>query len=373
MKITVLKELATGDTRVPVVPPGVQKLVELGAEVEVESTLGSAIGVSDEEYRKAGALVTADRDASIQSADVVLCLNQPPVDEVERFKSGAILIGLLDPFNQRSLLEKAAVAGVSSLAMEMIPRTTLAQKMDALSSQANLAGYAAVIVAADTIAKIFPMMSTPSGTISPARVFVIGAGVAGLQAIATAKRLGAIVEAFDTRPVVEEQVRSLGGRFVKVDLGETGETKDGYAKELTKEQLDKQREVMARHCGKSDVVVTTAQVFGRRAPRIVTADMVAGMKPGSVIVDLAVDTGGNVEGSEVGKIVDKNGVKIIGFSPLPARVAADASLMYSNNLVNLVAHFWDEDAKGFSLSLEDEIIRGCLVTHDGEICHEMFK
>jgi NAD(P) transhydrogenase subunit alpha len=373
MKITVLKELATGDTRVPIVPPGVQKLVELGAEVEVESTLGSTIGVSDEEYREVGAVVAPDRGTSIKSADLVLCLNQPPVDEVALCKSGAILIGLLDPFNQRPLLEKAAAASVSSLAMEMIPRTTLAQKMDALSSQANLAGYAAVIVAADMIAKIFPMMSTPSGTIAPARVFVIGAGVAGLQAIATAKRLGAIVEAFDTRPVVEEQVRSLGGRFVKVDLGETGETKDGYAKELTKEQLDKQREVMARHCAKSDVVVTTAQVFGRRAPRIVTGDMVAGMKPGSVIVDLAVDTGGNVEGSEVGKIVEKNGVKIIGFSPLPARVAADASLMYSNNLVNLIAHFWDEEVKAFSLNLEDEIIQGCLVTHGGEICHEMFK
>ena len=373
MKITIVKELATGDTRVPMVPSGVQKLVELGAEIEVENALGSTIGISDDQYREAGATVAADRDASLKSADMILRLNRPPVEEVALYKQGAVLIGLLDPFNQRPLLEKAAAAGVSSLAMEMIPRTTLAQKMDALSSQANLAGYAAVIVAASTIAKIFPMMSTPSGTISPARVFIIGAGVAGLQAIATAKRLGAIVEAFDTRPVVEEQVRSLGGRFVKVDLGETGETKDGYAKELTKEQLAKQREVMAQHCAKSDVVITTAQVFGRRAPRIVTADMVDRMKPGSVLVDLAVDTGGNVEGSEVGKVVEKNGVKIIGFSPMPARVAADASLMYSNNLANLIAHFWDKEAKTFSLNLEDEIIQGSLVTHGGEICHEMLK
>jgi NAD(P) transhydrogenase subunit alpha len=280
---------------------------------------------------------------------------------------------MLDPFNQASLLKDLAGAGVSTIAMEMIPRTTLAQKMDALSSQANLAGYAAVMLAADSIAKVFPMMSTPSGTISPARVFIIGAGVAGLQAIATAKRLGAIVEAFDTRPVVEEQVRSLGGRFVKVDLGETGETKDGYAKELTAEQLDKQREVMAQHCAKSDVVITTAQVFGKKAPRIITGDMVKRMKPGSVIVDLAVDTGGNVEGSVENKVVETGGVKILGVSPLPARVSADASLMYSNNLTNLIAHFWDEDSKSFHLNLEDEIIQGSLVTHGGEVCHDLFR
>lgn len=373
MKIMIVKESSATDTRVPMVPAGVQKLVELGAEVEVESKLGSTVGISDDEYREAGASIATDRNASVASADMVLRLNRPSTEEITRYKSGAVLISLLDPFNQKALLEKAAAGGISCLAMEMIPRTTLAQKMDALSSQANLAGYAAVILAANSIGKIFPMMSTPSGTIPPARVFVIGAGVAGLQAIATAKRLGAIVEAFDTRPVVEEQVRSLGGRFVKIDLGETGETKDGYAKELTRDQLDKQREVMARHCAKSDVVITTAQVFGKKAPRIVTAEMVEGMRPGSVIVDLAVDSGGNVEGSEVGKVVDRNGVSIIGFSPLPARVATDASLMYSNNLTNLVAHFWDHEAKNFKLDLEDEIIRGCLVTHDGEICHEMFK
>jgi NAD(P) transhydrogenase subunit alpha len=217
------------------------------------------------------------------------------------------------------------------------------------------------------------MMTTPSGTIAPARVFVIGAGVAGLQAIATAKRLGAIVEAYDTRPVVEEQVRSLGGRFVKLDIGDTGETEQGYAKELTKEQLDLQREAMAKHCEKSDVVITTAQVFGRTAPKIIKADMVARMKPGSVIVDLAVDSGGNVEGSKLGQTVDVGGVTIIGLSPLPSEVAADASLMYSNNLVNLVSHFWDKESKKFVLDLDDEIIQGCLVTHAGEICHEMLE
>jgi len=217
------------------------------------------------------------------------------------------------------------------------------------------------------------MMTTPAGTIPPARVFVIGAGVAGLQAIATAKRLGAIVEAFDTRPMVEEQVRSLGGRFVKIDIGETGETEQGYAKQLTEEQLALQREGMARHLEKSDVVITTAQVFGRKAPLIVTAEMVDRMKPGSVIVDMAVETGGNVEGSLIDQIVDKNGVTIMGFGVLPSRVAADASQMYSANLTHLVTHFWDKESKLFVIELEDEIVKGSLVTHRGEIFNEMLK
>jgi NAD(P) transhydrogenase subunit alpha len=245
--------------------------------------------------------------------------------------------------------------------------------MDALSSQANLAGYVAVVVAAERLNKIFPMMTTPSGTIPPSRVFVIGAGVAGLQAIATAKRLGAIVEAFDTRPAVEEQVRSLGGRFVKIDIGDTGETEQGYAKQLTEEQLALQREGMAKHLEKSDIVITTAQVFGRRAPRIVTADMVARMRPGSVIVDMAAETGGNVEGSELDKVVDRNGVTILGMGALAGRVAANASQMYSANLVHFVTHCWDAEAKSLAVDLEDEIIKGSLVTHQGEICNELFK
>jgi NAD(P) transhydrogenase subunit alpha len=257
--------------------------------------------------------------------------------------------------------------------MELIPRTTVAQKMDALSSQANLAGYVSVILAAEALDKIFPMMSTPAGTIPPARVFVIGAGVAGLQAIATAKRLGAIVEAYDTRPVVEEQVRSVGGRFVKIDLGETGETEQGYAKELTPEQLARQREAMARFCERADVVITTAQVFGKQAPRIVTRDMVERMRRGSVIVDLAVETGGNVEGSQPGEIVSCGGVKIIGLSPFPARVALDASRVYSSNLVNLISHYWDKEAKRFVLRTDDQIIRSCLVTHQGAVVHHWFQ
>jgi NAD(P) transhydrogenase subunit alpha len=242
--------------------------------------------------------------------------------------------------------------------------------MDALSSQASLAGYVAVLIAAERLPRILPMMMTPAGTISPSRVFVIGAGVAGLQAIATAKRLGARVDAFDTRPVVEEQVRSLGAKFVKVDLGETGQTKDGYAKELTPEQQAKQREAMASVCAHSDIVITTAQLFGRKAPIIITKEMVARMKPGSVIVDLAVETGGNVEGSVAGEEVDINGVKVVGLANLPARVAVHASQMYSANLCGLIEDFWDKDAKAFVLKRDDEIVRGCLVTDGGAVVNE---
>jgi NAD(P) transhydrogenase subunit alpha len=257
--------------------------------------------------------------------------------------------------------------------MEMIPRTTLAQKMDALSSQANLAGYVAVLMAANALHQVLPMMMTPSGTLRPAKVFIIGCGVAGLQAIATAKRLGARVEAFDTRPVVEEQVHSLGAKFVKIDLGETGQTSGGYAKELTEEQKEKQRIGMTKVISESDIVITTAQVFGRQAPRLMTLDMVKAMKPGSIIVDMAVETGGNVEGSVSGENVDVDGVTIIGAKNLPGRVALHASQMYSANLTNLITHFWDKEEKVFKLNTEDEIMDGCLITKGGELRSEMLK
>ncbi len=371
MRIAVVRESTDEDRRIPLTPAGAQKLVDLGASVGVEAGLGLTIGFSDRDYEDVGVEVVKGRRKLLESADMVLRLRKPTIEDVEVLKPGSILVGFLDPFNERKLLDRLAAAEITALCMELIPRTTLAQKMDALSSQANLAGYAAVILAADALDKIFPMMSTPAGTIPPARVFVVGAGVAGLQAVATAKRLGAIVEAYDTRPAVEEQVRSVGGRFVKIDVGETGETAQGYARELTEEQLARQREGMARHCEKSDLVITTAQVFGKRAPRIITEDMVARMKPGSAIVDLAVESGGNVAGSEVGKVVVKDGVKIMGFAPLQARVALDASQMYSNNVVNLVAHFWDKEAKAFNIRLEDEIMKGCLVTHEGTIRNEL--
>jgi NAD(P) transhydrogenase subunit alpha len=255
----------------------------------------------------------------------------------------------------------------------MVPRSTRAQKMDALSSQANLAGYVTVILAATHSPKIFPMMMTPAGTIAPARVFVIGAGVAGLQAIATAKRLGARVEAFDTRPVVAEQVQSLGAKFVEIDLGDTGQTDQGYAKELTPEQVELQKQGQAKIISQSDVVITTAQLFGRPAPLIITADVVAGMRAGSVIVDMAVESGGNVEGSVAGEVVDVNGVSIIGLGNLPSEVARNASDMFGANLVNMLDEFWDAETKVLNLDPEDEIVTACVITRDGQIVNETIK
>jgi NAD(P) transhydrogenase subunit alpha len=255
----------------------------------------------------------------------------------------------------------------------MIPRTTIAQKMDVVTSQANLAGYAAVVLAAERQQRIFPMMMTPSGTIVPARVFVIGAGVAGLQAIATAKRLGARVDAFDVRPEAQEQILSLGAKPLNLELGQTGQTKDGYAGQLTDEQLRIQQEAMAKQCAQSDVVIATAQVFGRKAPLIVTNEMLDGMKSGSVVVDLAVETGGNVESSVLGKEIRRKGVIIIGQPDLERHVPVSASQMFSSNLYNFVEHFWDKEAKTFILNRDDEIIQGCLITHKGEIVNERIK
>lgn len=371
MKIFVPRETFPGETRVALIPPDVQKLVKKGAEIEIESGMGMACHYPDAAYVEAGAKVVADRATGFANADLILRLRKPALDEIAALKNGAVHVSYLDPFNEKSLIEKMAQQGVSALSMEMIPRSTIAQKMDALSSQASLGGYVAVILAAERLQKIFPMMMTPAGTIQPARVFIIGAGVAGLQAIATAKRLGARVEAFDTRPAVAEQVRSLGARFVEVDLGETGQTKDGYARELTPEQLQKQREAMAKVCGQSDVVITTAQVFGRKAPVIVTKEMIAGMKPGSIIVDMAVEGGGNVEGSVLGEEIVVNGVRIIGLANLPGHVAIHASQMYSANLTSLVEHFWNAESKTFDLKLEDDIIKSALVAHGGQIIHPL--
>jgi NAD(P) transhydrogenase subunit alpha len=371
MNIAVPREVHTGETRVSLIPEHVAKLVNSGANISVESGLGLSLQITDGMYTDAGASVVTDRSTLLQNADMVLRIRKPSLEDIERMKAGSIYVSLLDPFNERELIEKSAVKGISAISMEMIPRITRAQKMDVLSSQANLAGYVAVILAAERLKKIFPMMMTPAGTIAPSRVFVIGVGVAGLQAIATAKRLGARVEAFDTRPVVEEQVKSLGARFVKIDLGETGQTKDGYAKALSDEQLQKQREGMAKVCASSEVVITTAQLFGRKAPLIVTADMVRGMPKGSVIVDLAVESGGNVAGSQVDKELDIDGVLIIGLSNLPARVAVHASQMFSSNLYNFVDEFWNVEEKRFELNFEDEIIKGCVITHQGKIVNEM--
>ena len=367
MKIIIPKETDSEETRAPLLPTEIGKLTQLGAETVVESGIGDSINISDADYEEKGATVSADRNEALSNADIVLHISLLSAEDVSHLKEGCILISHLDPFNKPDRIRELCSKKISTVSLDMIPRTTIAQKMDILSSQANLAGYVAVILAAHHQQKIFPMMMTPAGTIAPARVFVIGAGVAGLQAIATAKRLGARVDAFDVRPEAQEQIVSLGAKPLKIDIGETGSTKDGYAKQLTEEQLEMQRKAMARQCAQSDVVITTARVFGKKAPLIVTNDMLDGMKTGSVVVDLAVETGGNVEAVEYGKEIDRNGVTIVGLPELQRRVPLSSSQMFSSNLYNFVEHFWDKEEKRFVLNRDDEIIAGCLITHEGQI------
>jgi len=351
----------------------VEKYVELGAEVLIESGAGKSIGVNDEDYTDAGGIVTKDRSDALSNADIICRLNAPPIKEISPLKKGCIHISFLDPFKEKKLVDAFIKASVTAISMELVPRITRAQKMDALSSQASLGGYSAVIEAARRLAKVFPMMMTPAGTISPSKVFIVGVGVAGLQAIATAKRLGARVEAFDTRPVVEEQVRSLGAKFIKIDIGEAKQTQQGYAKELTTEQLELQRQGMIKACSNSDVIITTAQVFGRPAPLIITQDMIAVMKPGSVIIDMAVSTGGNVEGSVSGETVISNGVQIVGMNNLPAQVAENASQVYANNIYNMIDEYWDQENTVVNIDLKDEILSGCIVTYAGELVNTFVK
>ncbi|MDR9390809.1 MAG: NAD(P) transhydrogenase subunit alpha [Trueperaceae bacterium] len=356
-----------GERRVALTPDVVGRLTKWGAEVHLEPGYGAAADHADDAYAAAGATF-APRDAVLARSDALLALNPPDVETLRAIPEGSVVASFLDPFRRPEGVAVARERKLATLCLELIPRTSYAQKMDALSSQASLGGYAAVILAAERSPKSFPMMSTPAGTIAPARVFVVGVGVAGLQAIATAKRLGARVEAYDTRPVVAEQVQSLGAKFVELDVGETGQTEQGYAKELTPEQLAEQRRQMAAVVAGADVVITTAQLFGRPAPRIVDADMVAGMAPGSVIVDMAASTGGNVEGSVADEEVVVNGVRILGDANLPARVPRDASAMYASNLFALVAHAWDADAGALALDPEgDEVLDGALLTYDGVV------
>ena len=373
MRIAVPKETWPGELRSALVPGSVQKLVSLGFDIMVETGVGVASGSPDADYEAAGADVVSDIASAIVASDVVVRVRKPSAADVDLLAENALHISFLDPFNDKPLVEKLAARGVMAVSMEMVPRTTRAQKMDALSSQANLAGYFAVVLAGRHCPRIFPMMMTPAGTISPARVFVIGAGVAGLQAIATAKRLGARVEAFDTRPVVAEQVQSLGAKFVNIDIGESGETEQGYARELTPEQIELQRQGMKTVIARSDVVITTAQVFGRPAPRIVTRDMVEGMRAGSVVVDMAVESGGNVAGSVLDQVVDVAGVKLICLGNLPSGVACNASDMYSANVTHFIDEFWNADAGAFRLDPDDEILAGCMLTRDGAIINDTIK
>ena len=373
MKIAVPRERDQGERRVALIPDHVEQLVQRGIQVTVESSAGAGAGCPDEAYRSAGAEVSSQRESMLAAADLVVSVRILPAEDVARLGEGCLTISFLDPFQASELIELLRSRGISAVSMELIPRSTRAQKMDALSSQASLAGYVAVILAAESLDKIFPMMTTPAGTIFPARVFVLGAGVAGLQAIATAKRLGARVEAYDTRPVVEEQVKSLGARFVKIELGSTGETRQGYARALSKEQLGLQQEALAAVCAQADVVITTAQVFGRQAPRLITGQTLSRMRPGSVVVDLAVERGGNVEGSEVDRIVETGGVRIIGLANLPGRVAAHASQMYSSNLFHLIEECVHEGEPRLNLDLNHEVLGACLVTHRGRILYEGFN
>ena len=373
MQLVIPRETQPGEDRVSATPETVKKLVRLGAEVVIESGAGTGAGISDADYEAAGASIGSDRSALLGSADMVLRLRKPEIEEISQLKGGCIHVSYLDPFNEKELIKAFASHNVTAVSMEMIPRSTRSQKMDALSSQANLAGYMAVMLAANNMPSIMPMMMTPAGTLKPAKVFIIGAGVAGLQAIATAKRLGARVAAFDTRPVVAEQVESLGGKFLEIDLGDTGQTADGYAKELTPEQVEMQRQAQKAVIADSDVVITTAQVFGRKPPVLVTADMVEGMAPGSVIVDMAAETGGNVEGSVPDETVAVDGVTIVGTANLANEVAKDASQMYASNLCNLVEDTWDTEAKTFVLDMENDILPGCVITHGGAVVHPTIK
>tara|TARA_B100001559_G_scaffold175888_1_gene147316 strand:+ start:62 stop:1189 length:1128 start_codon:yes stop_codon:yes gene_type:complete len=360
------------ETRVSLTLESAKKFLDKGLNISIEKSFAEHLGSSDKEFEDLG-VKTLNRDEGFASAEIVCSVRNLTENELDKINQSTLLVSFLDPFNEKSLVKKIKEKNISAISMELVPRITRAQKMDALSSQANLAGYSAVIIASQELQKALPMMMTAAGTISPSKVFVIGVGVAGLQAIATSKRLGAKVEAFDTRPVVEEQVRSLGARFVKIDIGETGETEQGYAKELTSEQIEMQREGMKKVCASSDIVITTAQVFGRPAPTLVTSEMVSAMSQGSVIVDMAVGTGGNVEGSVPNETIDLNGVKIIGNTNLPGELPFHSSQVYSSNIFNLIDEFWNEEEKQLNLDVSDEILSICLVSHEKEYINKTIK
>lgn len=377
MKIGVAKERRPDEARVAVSPDTVKKYVGLGLSVVIESGAGAGANIPDEAFRAAGAEIAPDEAAALKDADLILKVQRPLTaaeggpDELALMKSGAVLVGLLSPYGAKETVQHYAARGLVSFAVEFMPRISRAQSMDVLSSQSNLAGYKAVIDAAAEFGRAFPMMMTAAGTIAPARVMVMGAGVAGLQAIATARRLGAIVCATDVRPAAKEQVESLGATFVAVEDEEfrQAETAAGYAKEMSDAYKQKQAALIAETIKKQDVVVTTALIPGRKAPVLVTEAMVKTMKPGSVIVDLAVEQGGNCPLAEPGKVVAKHGVKIVGHLNLPSRLAADASSLYARNLLAFVTLMIDKETKGLKIDWEDEIIKGTGLTRDGKVVH----
>jgi len=375
MIIAILKERRADETRVSATPETVKKLKGLGLDVEIETGAGDAAHFSDADYLAAGAVVAPDAATALKNADIVLKVRGPSDDEIAKIKRGAVLVGLLSPATERPAIEKLAQAGIDAFAMEFLPRISRAQSMDVLSSQANLAGYKAVIDAAAQFGRAMPMMMTAAGTIAPARVLVMGAGVAGLQAIATARRLGAIVSATDVRPATKEQVESLGATFVAVmdEEFKQAQTAAGYAKEMSKDYQAKQAALIAETIKKQDIVITTALIPGRKAPVLVTDEMVRTMKSGSVIVDLAAEQGGNCPLTKAGQVVEVYGVTIMGYTNLPGRLAVDASSLYARNLFNFVSLFVDKKTGAAKLNWDDEIIKGAGLTRDGAIVHPALK
>jgi NAD(P) transhydrogenase subunit alpha len=371
MKIAVAAETDAGEPRVAAVPDTVKKLIALGAEVAVMPGAGVKAGVPDAEYTAVGATITSD---ALNNADIVLLVRRPPANELPRLKKGALVIAIMDPYGNDAAIKQMAEAGLTAFAMELMPRITRAQSMDVLSSQANLAGYRAVIDAAEKYGRALPMMMTAAGTVPAAKVFIMGVGVAGLQAIATARRLGAIVTATDVRPATKEQVESLGAKFLAVEDEEfkNAQTAGGYAKEMSKEYQAKQAALVAEHIKKQDIVITTALIPGRPAPRLISKEMVDSMRPGSVIVDLAVERGGNVEGAKPGEVAQAGPAKIVGYLNVPGRLAASASALYAKNLLTFLETMIDKKEKKLAVNWDDEIIKGTMLTRDGAVVHPNF-
>ncbi len=375
MRICVLSETDRVETRVAATPETVKKYKSLGADVAVQAGAGSTSGIPDAEFEAAGATIAPSAAEAVRDADVIVAVRRPDPGSLQGAKPGALVVAIMDPYGQEAALKGLADAGVTTFAMELMPRITRAQVMDVLSSQANLAGYRAVIDAAAEYGRAMPMMMTAAGTIPAARAFIMGAGVAGLQAIATARRLGAVVTATDVRPAAKEQVESLGAKFIAVEDEEfkQAETAGGYAKEMSAEYRAKQADLVASHIAKQDIVITTALIPGRPAPRLVTRQMVESMKPGSVLVDLAVERGGNVELSKAGETVTHNGVKIVGHLNVPGRLAASASALYAKNLYAFVETLVDKGTKELAVKWDDELVKATNLTRDGAVVHPNFK
>ncbi|MCR9237159.1 MAG: Re/Si-specific NAD(P)(+) transhydrogenase subunit alpha [Alphaproteobacteria bacterium] len=375
MKIAVLSEASADEARVAVSPAMIKRFVDRGASVVVQAGAGEGSRVPDALFVEAGATIGKTAPATLKGSDVVLCVRRPNAAQLKSVPKGALLLGMLEPYGDKSDLDAMAKAGISAFSMELMPRITRAQVMDVLSSQANLAGYQAVIDAAAEFDRALPMMMTAAGTIPAARVFVMGAGVAGLQAIATARRLGAVVSATDVRPAAKEQVESLGGKFIAVENDEfkQAETAGGYAKEMSDDYKKQQADLVTAHMAKQDIVITTALIPGRPAPRLISKAMISAMRPGSVLVDLAVERGGNVEGSKAGATVDAGGKKIVGHKNVPGRIAATASELYAKNLASFLETMMDKESGELAVDWEDELVTATLLTRDGAVVHPNFS